>query len=177
MRKGKKLEGNGTLLRVHLHTVTFMFVFAEVVSWFAAAAVSSDVIMTEMWTRHIVLPTFIKIWEQRSKVSTQHQHSDLCGVLRKTKCFIKSEPYSFTLCCVKQFKACVSLRVGVIGLEGDGEAATRGWVEREIVSLQLLQFLSATQLSQLRVTLRNLRERNKKWVFPVLQKQTPQSCV
>lgn len=54
-----------------------MVIFIKVVTWFAAAAVASDVIVTEMRTHHFIFPALIDIWDKRSKVSPEHEHSDL----------------------------------------------------------------------------------------------------
>lgn len=49
-------------------TPAFVLVMVQVVTRFAAAAVSSDEIMTKMRTGHVVLPALINIWRKRSKV-------------------------------------------------------------------------------------------------------------
>lgn len=79
MRKGKKEERETCMcVCTRVHTMTFMLVFIEVVTWFAGTAVSSDVIMTKMWTHHNVFPAFINIWWQRSKVNARHKYWDTC---------------------------------------------------------------------------------------------------
>lgn len=54
---------------VSIHTAAFVLILIEVVTWLAAAAVSADIIMTEMRTGHFIFPALINIWWERSKVS------------------------------------------------------------------------------------------------------------
>lgn len=145
----------------HTLTSACVFIRVQVVTRTAAAAVASDVIVTEMRTLHLtVLPALIDICKERSKVSLLKLYFLLKHWRRPT---LSMRRCYFTLGCVKSLESCMSLRVGVVGVEVDRETASRGRAERGINRrLELLEGLFATQVSKEMAILRNLPKRNRK---------------